>query len=100
MVYKDLQKKTTPSSPENTHSSSKPQTNSSTQPGKTYAQIANPDSYPDPQTETKPLLKQPNQHQQTHQCNSARQELKDVMKSLFEQLGTMLNLLTVLVKLK
>jgi hypothetical protein len=94
MVYKDPQKKTFPPlrpkiyiPPPNLKQTSH------TQPGVTYAQIANSNSYSHPQTET--LLKQPNHHQQPYQCNdSAIQELKDMMKGLFEQLGTMLNLLT------
>jgi hypothetical protein len=90
------------SSPENIHPTFKPKQTSHTQPGVTYAQIANSNSYSHQQTETEPLLKQPNLHQQPYQCNdSATQELKDMMKGLFEQLGTMLNLLTtVLGKLK
>jgi hypothetical protein len=39
---------------------------SHTQPGVTYSQIANSNSYSRPQTETEPLLKQPNQHQQPY----------------------------------
>jgi hypothetical protein len=69
MVYKDIQKKTSPppirpkiyTPPPNLKQ------NLHTQSGVTCAQIVNPDSYPPhPQTETKPLLKQPNQHQQSY----------------------------------
>jgi hypothetical protein len=103
MVYKDLQKKTfLPLRPKIYIPPPNLKQTSQTQPGVTYAQIANSNSYSYPQTETEPLLTQPNQHQQPYQCNnSAIQELKDMMKGLFEQLGTMLNLLTtVLGKLK
>jgi hypothetical protein len=72
-----------------------------TQPGVTYAQIANSNSSSHPQTETEPRLKQLGPLQQPYQCNSAIQELKYMIKGLFEQLGTMLNLLTIVLgKLK
>jgi hypothetical protein len=66
-----------------------------TQPGVTYAQIPKQNSYADKNIEQEPHINQP--HQQT----SDIQELKNMMKSLFEQMGNMLNLLTtVLTKLK
>jgi hypothetical protein len=91
MVYKDLQKKTFPPlRPKIYNPPPNLKQTSHTQLGVTYAQIA------------EALLKQPSQHQQPYQCNnSAIQELKDMMKGLFEQLGTMFTpLTTVLGKLK
>jgi hypothetical protein len=65
-----------------------------TQPGVTYAQINKRNSYAPTNIEQEPHINQP--HQQT----SNIQDLKDKMKSLFKQMGTMLNLTTVLNKLK
>jgi hypothetical protein len=42
-------------------------------------------------TEQEPHIKQ------THQQTSDNQELKNLMKSLFEQMGTMINLLTTMI---
>jgi ABC-type lipoprotein release transport system permease subunit len=66
-----------------------------TQPGVTYAQIIKQNSYAATNIEQDQHINQP--HQQT----SDIQDLKNMTKSLFEQMGTMLNLLTtVLTKLK
>jgi hypothetical protein len=66
-----------------------------TQPGVTYAQITKQHSYADTN------IKQDQHINQPLQQTSDIQELKNMMKSLFEQMETMLNLLTtVLTKLK
>jgi hypothetical protein len=66
-----------------------------TKPGVTYAQRAKQNYYNPTNTEQEPHINQP--HQQT----SDIQDLKNMMKSLFEQMGTILNLLTtMLTKLK
>jgi hypothetical protein len=66
-----------------------------TQPGVTYGQITKQHPHTPTNMEHEPYINQP--HQQT----SDIQELKTMLKSLFEQMGTMLNLLTtVLTKLK
>jgi hypothetical protein len=65
------------------------------QPGVTYAQITKQNSYTPTNIEQEPHINQ------SHQQTSDIQELKIVMKSLFEQMGTMLNLLTTMLnKLK
>jgi hypothetical protein len=66
-----------------------------TQPGVTYAQMTKQNSYADTNIEQ-------DQHiNQSHKQTNDMQDLKNMMKSLFEQMGTMLNLLTtVLTKLK
>jgi hypothetical protein len=66
-----------------------------TQPGITYAQITKQNSYGHTNFEQEPHTNQ------SHQQASDMQDLKNMMKSLFEQMGTMLNILTtVLTKLK
>jgi hypothetical protein len=66
-----------------------------TQPGVTYTQITKQNSYAATNIEQDQHRNQP--HQQTRDI----QDLKNVMKSLFEQMGSMLNLLTtVLTKTK
>jgi hypothetical protein len=65
-----------------------------TQPGVTYAQITKQNSYAATNIEEDQHINHP--HQQT----SDKQDLKDIMKSLFEQMGTMLNLTTVLTELE
>jgi hypothetical protein len=55
-----------------------------TQPGITYAHITKQNSYTATNIEQEPHINQP--HQQT----SNIQDLKDIMKSLFEQMGTMI----------
>jgi hypothetical protein len=66
-----------------------------TQPGVTYAQVTKQNSYAATNIEQDPHINQP--HQQT----IVIQDLQNIMKSLFEQIGTMLNLLTtMLTKLK
>jgi hypothetical protein len=59
-----------------------------TQPGVTYAQITKQNSYTVTNVQPDQYINQP--HQQT----SNIQDLKNMMKSLFQQMGTMLNLLT------
>jgi hypothetical protein len=66
-----------------------------TQPGVTYVQITKQNSYTPTNIEQEPHITQP--HQQTNNMH----ELKNMTKSLFEQVETMLNLLkTMLTKLK
>jgi hypothetical protein len=66
-----------------------------TQPGVTYAQVTKQNSYSATNIEQTPRIDQP--YQQT----SDIRDLKYMLKSLFEQMGTMINLLTiVLTKLK
>jgi hypothetical protein len=66
-----------------------------TQPGVTYAQITKQNSYAATNIEQDQHINQP------HQQISDIQGLKNIMKNLFEQMRTMLNLLTaVLTKLK
>jgi hypothetical protein len=66
-----------------------------TQPGVTYAEITKQNSYAATNIEQDQHINQPLQQ------TSDVQDLKNMMKSLFEQMGTMLNLLTtVLTKLK
>jgi hypothetical protein len=66
-----------------------------TLPGVTYAQITKQNSYAATNIEQDQHIHQP--HQQT----SDIQDLKNMKKSLFEQMGTMLNLLTtMLTKIK
>jgi hypothetical protein len=66
-----------------------------TQPGVTYAQITKQNSY------AATNIEQDQHINQSHQQTRDKQELKNMMKSLFEQMGTMLNLLsTVLNKIK
>jgi hypothetical protein len=96
MVYKDLQKKTYPPLrlKQNNLSAQLKQT-LYTQPGVTYAQITKQNFYAPTNIEQELHINQP--HQQT----SNIPDLKNTMKSLFEQVGTMLNLLTtVLTKFK
>jgi hypothetical protein len=65
------------------------------QPGIIDAQIKEQNSYTPTNIEQEPHINQ--YHQQTNDIH----DLKNIMKSLFEQLGTMLNLLTtMLTKLK
>jgi hypothetical protein len=65
-----------------------------TQPEVTYAQITKQNSYVPTNTEQEPHINQ------SHQQTKDMQECKNMMKSLFEQMGTMLHLLTnVLTKL-
>jgi hypothetical protein len=59
-----------------------------TQPGVTYAQISKQNSYACTNIEQEPHINQ------FHQRISDIQELKNMMKNLFQQMGTMLNLLT------
>jgi hypothetical protein len=98
MVYKDLLKKTyQPLRQKQFIPPAPPQQTSHTHPGTTYAQIAK-QTNSNPNTQDKDhitnLTNQPNQHL------TDIHELKFMMKALFEQLGTMLNLLiTVLNKL-
>jgi hypothetical protein len=64
-------------------------------PGVTHAQITKQNSYAPTNIEQGPHTNQP--HQQTREV----QDLKNMMRSLFEQMGTILNLLrTMLTKLK
>jgi hypothetical protein len=89
MVYKDLQKKTYP--PLRLKQYIPPahiKQTLHTQPGVTYAQIMKQNSYAATNIEQDPHTNQP--HEQT----SDTQDLKNIMKSLFERMGTMLNLLT------
>jgi hypothetical protein len=66
-----------------------------TQSGVTYAQITKQNSYGSTN------IKQDQHITQSHQQTSDIQDLKNMMKSPLEQMGTMLNLLTtVLTKLK
>jgi hypothetical protein len=66
-----------------------------TQPGVTYAQITKQNSYAPTNTEQEPYMNQ------SHQQTSDTKEKKNMMRSLFEQMGTLLNLLTtMLIKLK
>jgi hypothetical protein len=66
-----------------------------TQPGVTYAQITKQNSYAASIIEQDPHINQPLQQ------TSDIQDLKNMIESLFEQMGTMLNFLTtVLTKLK
>jgi hypothetical protein len=66
-----------------------------TQPRVTYAQLTKQNSYAATNIDQDQHINQPHQH------TSNIQDLKNMMKSLFEQMGTMLNLLTiVLTKLK
>jgi hypothetical protein len=66
-----------------------------TQPGVTYAQITKQTSYAATNTDQDQHINQ--SHQQTNDI----QDLKNMTKSLFEPMGTMLTLLTtVLTKLK
>jgi hypothetical protein len=66
-----------------------------TQPGVTYAQITKQNSY------AATNIEQDQHINHSHQQTSDIQDLKNMMKSLFEQMGTMLNLLTtVLTKFK
>jgi hypothetical protein len=58
------------------------------QPGVTYAQATKQNSCALTNIEREPHTNQP------HQQASSIQDLKNMMKSLFEQMGTMLNLLT------
>jgi hypothetical protein len=88
-VYKELQKKTHPpfSLKIYTPPAQIKQT-LHTQPGVTYAQITKQNSYA-------PIhIKQVPHINQSHQQISAIQNFKDMMKSPFEQMATMLNLLT------
>jgi hypothetical protein len=65
-----------------------------TQPGVTFAQITKQNSYAATDIEQDQHINQP------HQQISELQELKDTMKNIFEQMGTMLSLLaTVLTKM-
>jgi hypothetical protein len=59
-----------------------------TQPGVTCAQITKQKPHSLTNVEQAPYTNQP--HQQTSEI----QDLKNMMKNLFEQMGTMLNLLT------
>jgi hypothetical protein len=94
-VYKDLQKKPySPLRPRIYTPWAQLQQTVNTQPGVTYAQ-ATKISYTPTQVDGLQYINQP------HQQNSDIHELKNMMKGLFEQMGTMLNLLTtVLNKLK
>jgi hypothetical protein len=96
MVYKDLQKKTYPPlSPKIYTPPAELQQTVNTQPGVTYAQVTKQNSYTLTQIENVQYMNQP------HQQNSDIHELKNMMKGLFEQMVTMLNVLTaVLNKLK
>jgi hypothetical protein len=96
-VYKDLQKRTYPPLhlKQYTHRAQIKHT-LYTQPGVTYTQISNQNSYPLTNIEQEPHINQP--HQQT---SNIQQDLKNMTKSLFEQMETMQNLFaTVLTKLK
>jgi hypothetical protein len=63
--------------------------------GVTYDQIIKHNSYAPPNIEQEPHINQ------SHHQISDIQELKHMMKSLFEEMGTMLNLLTTMLnKLK
>jgi hypothetical protein len=59
-----------------------------TQPGVTYAQNTKQNSY------AATNIEQDQHINQSHQQTSDIQNLKNMIKSLFEQMGTMLNLLT------
>jgi hypothetical protein len=89
MVYKDLQKKTYP--PLRLKQYNPPaqiKQTLYTQTGVTYAQITKQNSYAATNIEQDQHINQP--FQQTNDI----QDLKNMMKTLFEQMGTMLNLLT------
>jgi hypothetical protein len=92
----DLQKKIYPTlHPKSYNSPAQIKQTLYTQPGVSYAQITKQNSYTPAPLEEVPNTIQP------HQQNSDMQELKNMIKGLFNQLGTMLNLLTsVLTKLK
>jgi hypothetical protein len=93
MVYKDLQKKTYP--PLHPKIYTPPAQTINMQPGVTYAQATKQNSYTPTQIDDLQYINQP------HQQNSDIHELKNMMKGIFEQIGTMLNLLTTLLnKLK
>jgi hypothetical protein len=95
MVYKDLQKKTYPPLHLKQYTSpAQIKQTLHTQPGVTYAQITKQNSY------AATNIEQDQHINQSHQQTSDIQDLKNMMKSLFEQMGTMLNLTTVLTKLK
>jgi hypothetical protein len=96
MVYKDLQKKTyQPFRLKQYTPPAQIKQTLHTQPGVTYAQITKQNSY------AAPNIQQDQHINQSHQQTSDKQDLKNMMKSLFEQMGSMLNLLTiVLTKLK
>jgi hypothetical protein len=64
-----------------------------TQPGVSYAQVTKQEFYAPTNIEQEPHINQ------SHQQTSNMQELKNTMKSIFEQMGTMLNLLTTMIKL-
>jgi hypothetical protein len=95
MVYKDLQKKTyLPLYPKIYTPPAQLQQTANMQSGVTYAEVTK-NSYTPTQIENVQYTNQP------HQQNSDIHELKNLMKGLFEQMGTMLKLLTtVLNKLK
>jgi hypothetical protein len=95
-VYKELQKKTySPLRLKQHTPSSEIKETLHTQPGVTYAQITKQNSYAPTNIHQEPQTNQP--YQQT----SSMQDLKNMLKRLFEQMGTMLNLLTtVLTKFK
>jgi hypothetical protein len=88
-VYKDLQKKTYRPLRRYTllpHKSNKLYT----QPGVSYAQVTKQEFQATTNIEQEPHIKQ------SHQQTSDMKELQNMMKSLFEQMGTIINLLTTL----
>jgi hypothetical protein len=88
MVYNDFKKKTYPPlHPKIYTPPAQLQQTIKTQPGVTYAQ-ATKTSYTPTQIDDIQYINQP------HQQNSNIHELKNMMKGLFEQMGTMLNILT------
>jgi hypothetical protein len=91
-VYKDLQKKTY--SPLRRKIYTPPaqiKQTLRTQPGVSYVQVTKQEFHVPTNTEQAPYIKQ------SYQQTSDMQELKNMMKSLFKQMGTMINLLTTVI---
>jgi hypothetical protein len=95
MVYKDLQKKTYPPlRPKIYTPPAQLKQTIYTQPGVSYAQVTKQSSYTPTPIENVQNVHNVQYTNQHHQQTSDIQELKHMMKGLFEQMGTMLNLLT------
>jgi hypothetical protein len=91
MVYKGLQKKIYPPlCPKIFTPPEQLKQTVHTQPGVAYAELTKQKSYTHTQIENVQNTNQP------HRQNSDIHELKNMMKGLFEQMGTMLNLLTII----